>query len=246
MENMDLEWFASWFDSPYYPMLYRHRDEAEALEALTNLHNHLALPKNAPVLDLCCGQGRHSRTLHKLGCDVVGIDLSVSAIAHARSLAQTGQRFDVQDMRSFALPEKFEVVFNLFTSFGYFDSDAENLRVLQRIAAHLHPNGTLVIDYLNSVPLLNHQKQYAEQTIEGVQFRTVKSIEGDSVVKHIEVVDHGEVYTFTERVQLITLDGFSSMLQTSGFTLEKVFGNYQLEEYRPEESPRCLIIARKS
>jgi hypothetical protein len=149
-------------------------------------------------------------------------------------------------MRSFTLPERFDVVFNLFTSFGYFDSDTENISVLNRIAAHLHENGVLVIDYLNAVPLLNQQTQHAEQTIEGVLFRTSKRIEGHSVVKHIEVIDDGQISSFTERVQLITLDGFSSMLQASGFNVEQVFGNYQLEEYRPEDSPRCLIIARKS
>jgi SAM-dependent methyltransferase len=246
MENKHTEWFASWFDSPYYPMLYRHRDEAEAREALTNLHRFLALPQNAVVLDLCCGQGRHSRTLHALGCVVVGIDLSASAINHARSLAQPGQHFDVQDMRTFSLPERFDAVFNLFTSFGYFDSDSENCRVLNRIAEHLEPNGILVLDYLNAVPLLNQQVEKAEQTIDGVLFRTAKQMEGNSVVKKIEVTDRDKTYSFTEQVQLITLEGFTAMLQSCGFVLEKVFGNYQLEEYQPQESPRCLIIARKS
>jgi SAM-dependent methyltransferase len=246
MEKKDTEWFASWFDSPYYPMLYKHRDEAEAREALTNLHRYLALPENALVLDLCCGQGRHSRTLQALGCKVIGIDLSESAIEHARSLMQEGQRFEVQDMRTFALPERFDAVFNLFTSFGYFDSDTENYRVLERIAAHLQPNGILVLDYLNAIPLLNQQIQSAEQTIEGVLFRTAKRIVGNSVVKQIEVIDQETMHSFTEQVQLITLDVFSQMLQSCGFAIEKVFGNYQLEEYQPQESPRCLIIARKS
>ena len=246
MENKDTEWFASWFDSPYYPMLYKHRDEAEAREALTNLHRFLALPENTLVLDLCCGQGRHSRTLHKLGCQVVGIDLSASAIAHARSMAEPGQQFEVQDMRNFSLPQRFDVVFNLFTSFGYFDSNEENLRVLGRINAHLQPNGILALDYLNAIPLLNQQTQRAEQTINGVLFRTAKHIEGNSVVKNIEVIDSGQMHVFSERVQLITLADFTAMLQSCGFVIEKVFGNYRLEDYRPEESPRCLIIARKS
>jgi SAM-dependent methyltransferase len=246
MENKDKEWFASWFDSPYYPMLYRHRDEAEAQEALTNLHRFLKLPEGSLVLDLCCGQGRHSRTLHQLGCQVVGIDLSGSAIEYAHSLAQPGQRFEVQDMRLFSVDERFDAVFNLFTSFGYFDSNAENLRVLSRIAHHLLTNGILVIDYLNAIPLLNQQIQQVEQSIDGVLFRTAKSIEGNSVVKHIEVIDKGTTHNFVERVQLITLADFSSKLQSSGFTIDHVFGNYQLDEYRPEQSPRCLIIARKS
>lgn len=246
MENKNTEWFASWFDSPYYPMLYKHRDEDEAREALTNLHHYLALRNEMLVLDLCCGQGRHSRTLHKLGCHVVGIDLSNSAIACAHSMAESGQRFEVQDMRTFSLPERFDAVFNLFTSFGYFDSDTENRRVLGRIAEHLHPNGILVLDYLNAIPLLDQHIQQKEQTIDGVFFRTAKRIEGNSVVKQIDVIDNGVTYSYSERVQLITLDHFTQMLQSCGFSVEKVFGNYQLDDYNPQESPRCLIIARKS
>jgi SAM-dependent methyltransferase len=246
MEKKETEWFASWFDSPYYPMLYRHRDEAEAQVALTNLHQFLHLPKQSLVLDLCCGQGRHSRTLHKLGCSVVGIDLSPTAIAHAQSLAGEGQRFDVQDMRYFSLSERFDVVFNLFTSFGYFDNDRENLSVLERIAQHLRPNGMLVLDYLNAVPLLKQETQKAEQEVDGVLFRTSKSIEGKSVVKQIEVNDAGVIHHFKERVQLIMHEDFQRMLQSSGFKIEKIFGNYSLNDYRPEDSPRCLIIARKS
>jgi hypothetical protein len=77
-------------------------------------------------------------------------------------------------------------------------------------------------------------------------FRTNKRIEGSSVVKHIEVIDREQTHEFSESVQLITLEDFTKMLQSCGFAIEMVFGNYQLEEYQPQESPRCLIIARKS
>ena len=246
MNSSETEWFASWFDSPYYPMLYRHRDESEAAELLTNLHQLLSLPKQACVLDLCCGQGRHARTLHSLGYSVVGIDLSPAAIEHARKLASEGQRFEVQDMRSFALPEKFDAVFNLFTSFGYFDSNEENMRVLHRIAGHLNHNGVLVIDYLNAQPLLSHKDQEASHTVDHVTFKTFKFIEGNSIVKQITVTDGEHVHRFSERVQLLTLDQFSAMLQAAGFEIRHVFGDYRLAPYQPEQSPRCLIIASKS
>ena len=246
MKSSETEWFASWFDSPYYPMLYRHRNESEAAELLTNLHQLLSLPKQACVLDLCCGQGRHSRTLHSLGYSVVGIDLSPAAIEHARNLASEGQRFEVQDMRLFSLPEKFDAVFNLFTSFGYFNSNEENIRVLNRIAGHLKPNGTLVIDYLNAQPLLSHEDQEASLTVDHVLFKTFKCIEGNSIVKQITVTDGEHVQRFSERVQLLTLDQFSAMLQAAGFEITHVFGDYRLTPYQPEQSPRCLIIASKS
>ena len=246
MNSSETEWFASWFDSPYYPMLYRHRDESEATELLTNLHQLLALPAQACVLDLCCGQGRHSRTLHSLGYSVVGIDLSPAAIEHAGKQATEGQRFEVQDMRLFSLPERFDAVFNLFTSFGYFDSNEENMRVLNRIAGHLKPNGTLVIDYLNAQPLLSHEDQEASLQVEHVSFKTFKYVKGNSIVKQITVSDRDQVHLFSERVQLLTIDQFTAMLQTAGFEITHVYGDYHLTPYQPEQSPRCLIIARKS
>ena len=246
MNETPKEWFESWFDSPYYPILYRHRDEAEAQEALVNLHKHLSLPPSATVLDLCCGQGRHSRTLHALGYHVVGIDLSPSAIAYANERSIPGQHFEVQDMRNFSLNERFDAVFNLFTSFGYFSNQKENLRVLTQIYKHLNPGGTLVLDYLNASAISVKEDTLQEQTIDGIVFRTRKFIEGESVVKTIEILDNTQHFQFHERVQLITLEHFSTMLEQTGFELTAVFGNYQLGAYTAQESPRCLIIARKS
>ncbi len=246
MNSTEKEWFASWFDSPYYPMLYRHRNEQEAKEALTNLHHQLGLPFGAMVLDLGCGQGRHSRTLSELGYNVVGIDLSHSSITCARALAKDGQRFEVQDMRSFAVPERFDAVFNLFTSFGYFKTDDDNLKVLKQIGVHLNKGGLLVIDYLNAFPLLDHQEQSQTIHVDHVTFRTKKIRNGNHIVKHIEVLDGEAVLHYRESVQLITLSDFQYMLQTSGFQLESVFGSYKLDEYSPAVSDRCLIIARKS
>lgn len=240
------EWFATWFDSPYYPMLYRHRNEEEARLALHNLHHRLHLLQGSLVLDLGCGQGRHSRTLHNLGYSVVGIDLSPASIACAREQAVAGQQFEVQDMRTFALEQRFSAVFNLFTSFGYFNSDDENKNVLERIHAHLLPAGVLVLDYLNAFPLLHHEEERQTLTVEGVLFHTIKFRDGQSIVKHIEVHDSGDVYRFRESVQLLTREDLEALLLSTGFEIVEVLGNYDLDVYNPEKSPRCLIIARKS
>jgi SAM-dependent methyltransferase len=244
--NTKNEWFATWFDSPYYPILYRHRDEEEAQLALSNILHYVQLPANARVLDLGCGQGRHSRFLHANGYRVVGIDLSSASIAVAKTLAEGNQRFEVQDMRSFEVEDRFDAVFNLFTSFGYFDDHNDNLLVLQRIAAHLKDNGLLVLDYLNACPLLTHEEQSTRVEIDQLVFETRKFRQHDSIIKTIEVHDAGEMHHFEERVQLITPDHFRTMLEASGFEILHIFGNYRMEEFNPENSERCLIIARKS
>jgi 2-polyprenyl-3-methyl-5-hydroxy-6-metoxy-1,4-benzoquinol methylase len=97
-------------------------------------------------LDLACGKGRHARTLHALGLNVLGTDLSPQSIAFANESTVDGLRFQVHDMREPLHNESFDAVFNLFTSFGYFDSTAENQRVIDAVACMLNPNGFLIID----------------------------------------------------------------------------------------------------
>ena len=247
-ENHDTpnEWFASWFDSPFYPMLYRHRNEIEARDFLNRLHDFLQLPHGAAILDLACGQGRHSRTLHSLGYRVVGVDLSPASIAVAREMASPGQQFEIADMRTFDLRQTFDAVFNLFTSFGYFSNEDDNIRVLSCVNRHLKTDGVFVLDYLNAYPLLDHPEELQSTIIDGVEFQTKKHREGKCVVKDIAINTGERVLHFNERVQLFTREDLTTMLEQNGFTVEHVFGSYALDAFQPAISPRCLIIARKS
>ena len=240
------EWFASWFDSPYYPMLYRHRNEIEARDFLNRLHDFLQLPQDGTILDLACGQGRHSRTLHALGYRVVGVDLSPASIAVARELASPGQHFEIADMRTFDLAQTFDAVFNLFTSFGYFSNEDDNVRVLSCVHRHLKTDGVFVLDYLNAYPLLDHPEELQSTIIDGIEFQTKKHREGKCVVKDIAINTGERVLHFNERVQLFTREDLTTMLGQNGFTVEHVFGSYALDAFQPAISPRCLIIARKS
>lgn len=239
------EWFASWFDSPYYPMLYRHRNEIEAQEFLSKLMNFLQLRIGASVLDLACGQGRHARTLHALGYNVVGLDLSPASIAVARELAAAGQEFDVADMRDFKLSQSFDAIVNLFTSFGYFSDENDNARVLARVYNHLKPQGIFVLDYLNAYPLLNRPEEEQRTVVDGVEFRTRKYSDAKCVMKDIAISDGAKTEHFQERVQLFTREDLTRLLSQTGFKVEYVFGSYALDAFEPSISPRCLIIARK-
>lgn len=96
-------------------------------------------------MDLACGKGRHSWALHQCDLQVTGMDLAPNSIALARQ-DYPQVRFEVGDMRSFDLDVRFEAVFNLFTSFGYFNGLEDNLKVLQCVHAHLQSGGCLVID----------------------------------------------------------------------------------------------------
>ena len=127
-ENPQSEnWFASWFDTDYYHILYKDRNDDEAQQFMDNLTHYLNLPEEAKILDLACGKGRHSIYLNSLGFDVTGADLSENSIAEASKFSNKNLRFKEHDMR-ISFEEKYDAIFNLFTSFGYFENDADNLK----------------------------------------------------------------------------------------------------------------------
>src|SRR5690625_4931749 len=131
-----MNWFEEWFDSPLYEKLYANRDDEEAARLISLMERTISLSKCSKILDLECGQGRHAINQSGKGYRVTGIDLSEQAIATARDKARALNiediRFEVRDMRN-PLPETFDAVVNLFTTFGYFKSAAENASVFYSV-----------------------------------------------------------------------------------------------------------------
>lgn len=129
MQKDTKNWFTSWFDTDFYHILYKDRDEQEAKFFMDNLTQYLNLPEDARILDLPCGRGRHSVYLNELGYNVVGADLSANSIAFARKFENENLKFTQFDMRT-VYGDKFDAVFNLFTSIGYFENEEDNARTI--------------------------------------------------------------------------------------------------------------------
>lgn len=234
-------WFASWFDTPYYHILYKNRDYAEAQLFIDTITQYLNLEPGSHVLDLACGKGRHSIYLNQLGYDVTGVDLSANNIAEAQKSANDTLRFERHDMR-LPFPGQFEAVFNLFTSFGYFDNDDDNLRTLRAIQQNLSESGLAVIDFMNVDAVLPNLVPEETKTIDGIQFRIRKSFDGRFIHKNIDFNADGRDFSFTEKVRALTLADFESMMEQTGLYLLDVFGDYKLRKYHKTESPRLILI----
>ena len=143
------DWFSEWFNTPYYHILYKDRNDNEAQFFMDNLTHYLNLPQDAQILDLACGKGRHSIYLNSLGFEVTGVDISANSIKIANESANDKLHFHVHDMRE-NLPNKYDAIFNLFTSFGYFDNEEDNIKTLKAIKNSLTEYGFGVIDFLNA------------------------------------------------------------------------------------------------
>ncbi len=238
-------WFESWFDSPYYHQLYANRDYSEAEFFIGNLVSKLKLKAGAPVLDLACGKGRHAFSLSGYDLDVLGLDLSPNSIAEARKLTHDSLHFDVHDMREVYPGRQFDAVFNLFTSFGYFDDSTENLKVLKAVYAMLRPEGKLVIDFMNASKVVKELVPYENKTVEGLAFDIERKYDGKHIFKHIHFHDQGHEFHFTERVQVLELKDFKKLLGESGFELLNTYGDYALDKYNSASSPRLILEAQK-
>lgn len=238
------EWFSTWFDSHYYHILYKDRDDTEASFFLNNLLSHLNPGKGSFMLDLACGSGRHSIFLAKQGYNVLGVDLSINSIVEARKQQQNSTGFFTMDMREKIDFLKFDFVFNLFTSFGYFETDEENFKVIEAVKHCLNDGGTYVIDFLNSIKVVENLKKKETKTVDGIDFNIERTVENNFVIKEISFNDGGKNYNFEEKVRLFTIEDFERFLKKASLNIVDIFGNYKLEKYDQQNSDRLIIIAK--
>lgn len=242
-----MEWFKSWFDSPYYHILYKNRNENEAHKFITTLvkSNYLNLKPLSNILDLACGQGRYSKKLCELGFSVIGIDLSKNSIGIAKEFENQNLKFFIGDMRKIHFLNKFDGIFNLFTSFGYFNSDRENFLVFDAIEKQLKRNGIFVFDYLNSNFLKENLVGEEIKFIDGIEFKIVRKILNNSVLKIIQVNTQNQNFQFQESVRLFNINQLREELKKRNLILENIFGSYELEDFNIKNSKRIIMIMKK-
>ncbi|MCC2591463.1 class I SAM-dependent methyltransferase [Chryseobacterium sp. MFBS3-17] len=252
-----MAWFETWFDTPYYHILYKDRDYTEAENFITRLTEYLKIPQHATIIDLACGKGRHSVFLNKMGYNVLGLDLSRESILHNKQFETPGApqdsqpflKFDVHDIRNEIYPgvhpEKVEGVFNLFTSFGYFEDENDDKKVFASVHNSLKDGGYFVLDFLNETWVQNTLIPEETQRKQEIDFHIRKRIENRHIIKDIRFHDQGKEHHFYEKVKLHSLEEIAAYGSAFGFEQVSVFGDYNVGAFSAETSPRCINIFRK-
>jgi SAM-dependent methyltransferase len=240
-QNIPANWFSTWFDSPYYHILYKNRNTDEAQLFIDNITHYLNLPEEAKLLDLACGKGRHSVYLNSLGFNTKGVDLSENSINYAKQFENDTLKFEVHDMRE-PLTEKYDAIFNLFTSFGYFEDINDNTKTLLAIKNSLTEYGFGVVDFFNADYILENLVPEETKTIDGIDFKITKSVEGKNIIKQINFTDKGENFSFAEKVTAFTLQDFEKMFEENDMYLLDIFGDYKLKKFFKSQSERLIMI----
>ena len=243
---MQRKWFQYWFNSPFYHILYSQRNDEEAEYLIDNLSAFLKPPANSRILDIACGRGRHSIYLNKKGYDVTGIDLSEQSIKYAQQFEQKNLHFFVHDMRKLAFINYFDIALNLFTSFGYFETEKEHVNALKSFRKGIKVDGTLVIDYFNTQKILKNLTNQEIKIVEGIEFHLHKFVSEGKIIKHINFEHKAKTYAFEERVQAFTLEDFQRMCVKSGLHIQNIFGSYGLDPYDEIKSDRLILVCTKA
>jgi SAM-dependent methyltransferase len=242
---MEKSWFDKWFDTPYYHILYKQRNEDEAQIFMDNLANFLHFQATDKILDLACGKGRHAIYLNTKGLDITGIDLSANSILYAQQFGNERLHFARHDMREVYQAQYFDYVLNMFTSFGYFDTEQENQIAISAIAQNLKRGGKLVVDFFNASKVINNLVEYEQKTIEDITFTITKKISNNFIIKDIRFVAEKENFHFQEKVQAISLQQFQKYFANANLKITEIFGDYHLAEFDMYKSDRSIFIAEK-
>lgn len=241
MTKHSKDWYTSWFDTPFYHILYKDRDEKEAQSFMENLTSYLNVDEKGNILDLACGKGRHAVYLNSIGYNVTGIDLSQKSIDFAKNFENINLKFDVHDMRK-PYHNKFNAVFNLFTSFGFFEDDLDDLNTIRAIKANLKENGIGVIDFMNTDFVIDNLVADNSKVVEDITFNLKRYVSDNFVIKDIEFEYDGEQYSFQEKVKALRLTDFQDMFDQTGVQLLDVFGDYKLHKFDHKTSERLIMI----
>lgn len=251
-EKPDKEWFAEWFNHPLYLRVYSHRDEAEARTCLETIIHKTGLenltPSDVRVMDIACGAGRHALEFARLGFTTTASDLSPFLLECTRSQAARENipiECTRQDMRHISVENTYDLVVQLFSSFGYFKTKKEDLQVLRNVHRALKKEGWYILDLINPVYLKKNLSPSSSRTIDDLIVSEQRRIEADRVIKQITIRSPDDSVTFEESVRLYRMEIIGDMLASAGFEIKGIFGDYEGSAFDEQTSPRLLLFARK-
>jgi len=245
---------SKWWEGFFRPDLFlpgeqEHMDDAPG--EVRFIQKALGLKKGSRILDLCCGVGRHSILLAQKGASVTGLDCMPSYLRIAR---ERGDRAGVEvrwvqcDMRKLTYKAEFEAVLNCWTSFGYFPSFADDLRVLKQVSRSLKPGGQFFLDVVNGAEVLANgkEKDWRRQRdgfiLEEVEIRRGK--DPATVTRWTFIQPGRPIREGLSFIRLYDKARITSALAQAGMAPVRFFGSFDGEAYGPA-SKRLVVVARK-
>ena len=210
----------------------------------------LKIRPGAAVLDLCCGPGRHSVELARRGFKVTGVDRTRAFLARARKRAKQTDadvEFVLADMHRFRRPRAFDAAINMFTAFGYFKKQADDVRVLKNVYASLKPGGVFLMELMGKeriAKIFNPRTWHREP--DGTIILEERWLEDDFswIENQWTMIRKGRMRTHTISHRLYSAAELRTLLKQVGFAHVKVFGSLDGAPY-DQDAQRMVLVAKK-
>src|SRR5215472_11703012 len=248
----DSTWYVDFFRDDYLNV-YNHLFTAERAEKEVAFAEHaLELNLGARILDLCCGQGRHSVLFARHGFEVTGLDLNA---AYLDVVQESARRSNVMlqtiaaDMRQIPFQDQFDAIVNMYSSFGYFESETEDLNVLKSAAKAARLAGRLLLDMLNREwAVANYIQNDWHSGSDGTLYVERRDLELAASRMHVKFTiigsDGGRRDSVGHHIRLYTLTETTRLLEQAGFKVTGVFGGFDAESYTIG-TRRMIVLAQK-
>lgn len=241
-------WFEKWFNSQDYLIIYQHRNFEDAKLEIDFILSNLNLNKNAKILDLACGSGRHSIYLAKKGFEVVSVDFSnvlLNTAIKNSNLLNLKIKFLKTDFRFLPLDEKFDLIINMFTSFGYFYKDEDNFLLFKKSYDLLNKGGYFVFDFFNKNHLLKNLVPLSERFFDNKKIIEKRYIRKGRIEKIIEIIESGNKRKYIESVKLYSPTEIQEQLMKNDFEIINLFGDFKGNNFNENYSKRFIAFCKK-
>lgn len=245
-KTIDAKWFERSFES-LYPILYAHRTVEAAEPEVDFASRVLFIESTDRVLDLCCGTGRHMVHLLKRTPHAFGLDYSADLLAEARGVLGPEVPLIRGDMRQLPFNGAFDAVCNFFTSFGYFEDEAENAAVIRQMAAALKPGGQFFLDYFNRDYAMASLVAHSERSTGEYDIQDERwiDVENERLNKRTTVLRDGHlVDIFAESVRMYSPHALVNLLLDNGLQPETVYGDYSGAPLC-DAQPRMIVVGTR-
>lgn len=239
------EWWQTFFDEKYFDVGFRPIKRRKTLADVRFITKALALKQRSSILDVCCGVGRHTIELSKKGYRVTGIDFNDAYLDIARKRARRRglePRFERYDVRRLPYKSRFDAAVCMWTSFGYFEKEADDLKALRLIHRSLKAGGVFLIELMNRDWLIANFEPLGWVELKDGYLLERRNLDSLNSRIHGEWthVRGAEVTKKEMSLRVYSVHELVGLLETAGFRMVKLYGGR--EERTPTWRDRMSAV----
>ena len=244
--RINKNWFKSFFKKDFYN--FDFIPQKRTLQEVDFIIKASGIKNGDRILDVGCGVGRHSLILAKKGFFVVGVDFSKEylsdAIKKAKKMKLINIEFIRKDMRKIDFKEEFDLVINMFTSFGYFD-DKDNFTFLKKVHRALKKGGKFIIDVKNGVFIRENLSEKNWEIVgDVIELQEFVWIDKNTLKNTWHKIEDGEMKTRRFYLKMYDKKSLSKILKKAGFKVLKIYGGFDSSKVT-DKSKRIIAICKK-